>query len=249
AECAARQKQILQAAVKMLQPGGKLIYSTCTFSPEEDEQIIAWLLTNYDMTLEPIKTYPGMEAGRPEWADGNPELAKTVRLFPHRLRGEGHFVAKLRLAGEKTVHTTATVSVKPLAKPAMDEVHDFFTTSLNQPLTGQFYRHGDFLSLLPATMLPFDRVKVVRAGLELGSFRKKRFEPSHSLATALSPNTFQTVIEVDQDDYARYRHGETLSATAAGKRFVLLTFEHKPFAIGKLVNGTIKNFYPKGLRV
>ncbi|MDG3060742.1 RsmF rRNA methyltransferase first C-terminal domain-containing protein [Lacticaseibacillus casei] len=249
AECAARQKQILQAAVKMLQPSGELIYSTCTFSPEEDEQIIAWLLTNYDMTLEPIKTYPGMEAGRPEWADGNQELAKAVRLFPHRLRGEGHFVAKLRLAGEKTVHTPAAASVKPLAKPAMDEVRDFFATSLNQPLTGQFYRHGDFLSLLPATMLPFDRVKVVRAGLELGSFRKKRFEPSHSLATALSPNTFQTVIEVDQDGYARYRHGETLPTIATGKRFVLLTFEHKPFAIGKLVNGTIKNFYPKGLRV
>ncbi|WBS99764.1 RsmF rRNA methyltransferase first C-terminal domain-containing protein [Lacticaseibacillus paracasei] len=249
AQCAERQKQILKAAVKMLAPGGTLIYSTCTFSPEEDEQIIAWLLANNAFTLTPIKQYPGMEAGRPAWADGNPELAKTVRLFPHRLRGEGHFVAKLRLAGAPASHQPARLPLKPLAKPAKDEVDAFVATSLTKQPSGLFYRHGDFLSILPTTMIPFEHVKVVRAGLELGSFRKKRFEPSHSLATALNPDDFQTVIEVDADGYARYRHGETLPSKVSGKRFVLLTFEHKPFAIGKLVNGTIKNYYPKGLRV
>lgn len=249
AECAARQKVILQAAIKMLRPGGSLIYSTCTFSPEEDEQIIAWLLAHYDLTLEPIEMSPGMVAGRPEWADDNPELTKTARLFPHLVRGEGHFVAKLRLAGELPNEPVKPLKIKPLVKAARDEVTTFFSTSLRKPLTGQFYRHGDFLSLLPTTMIPFERVKVVRAGLELGSFRKNRFEPSHSIATALDPADFQTVIEVDADGYARYRHGETLTTSLSGKRFVLLTFEHKPFAIGKLVNGTVKNFYPKGLRV
>ncbi|EPC40491.1 RsmF rRNA methyltransferase first C-terminal domain-containing protein, partial [Lacticaseibacillus paracasei] len=159
------------------------------------------------------------------------------------------FVAKLKLAGEPASHQPARLPLKPLAKPAKDEVDAFVATSLTKQPSGLFYRHGDFLSILPTTMIPFEHVKVVRAGLELGSFRKKRFEPSHSLAAALNPDDFQTVIEVDADGYARYRHGETLPSKVSGKRFVLLTFEHKPFAIGKLVNGTIKNYYPKGLRV
>ena len=119
AECAARQKVILQAAIKCCRLGGSLIYSTCTFSPEEDEQIIiAWLLAHYDLTLEPIEMSPGMVAGRPEWTDDNPELTKTARLFPHLVRGEGHFVAKLRLAGELPNEPVKPLKIKPLVKAA-----------------------------------------------------------------------------------------------------------------------------------
>ena len=100
AECAHRQKLILEEAMKMLKTGGELVYSTCTFAPEEDEQIVAWLLENYDLTLEPITKYDGMDSGRPEFADGNEDLTKTIRLMPHHFEGEGQFLAKLKFNGE-----------------------------------------------------------------------------------------------------------------------------------------------------
>lgn len=90
AECANRQRKIIASAIKMLKPGGTLVYSTCTFAPEEDEQNIAWILDNYPtMTMAEVKKYPGMDDGRPDWANGNPELTKAVRLFPHHIKGGG----------------------------------------------------------------------------------------------------------------------------------------------------------------
>ena len=96
-ELASLQRKILDAAVRMLRPGGYLLYSTCTFSPSEDEQNIAHLLREYPgMSPECIPAKPGFSAGRPEWADGNPALAKCVRIWPHLADGEGHFMALLR---------------------------------------------------------------------------------------------------------------------------------------------------------
>ena len=117
AECANRQRKILASALRMLKPGGTLVYSTCTFAPEEDEQNAAWLLATYPgLTMVPIKKYPGMDDGRPEWADGNPDLAKAVRLFPHHIAGEGHFIAKFQLAAtgsEPAVSGQAKKKKKP----------------------------------------------------------------------------------------------------------------------------------------
>jgi NOL1/NOP2/fmu family ribosome biogenesis protein len=91
---------------------------------------------------------------------------------------------------------------------------------------------------------------VLRPGLHLGTFKKKRFAPSHSLATALNPDDFLCTIAVSDQEYRDYRHGLTISRPEqAGKFHVLLTNQGKGFAIGHLVNGTIKNMYPKGLRV
>ena len=96
-ECAARQKLILADAMKMLKQGGTLVYSTCTFAPEEDEQIITWLLNEYPyLELVPIKKYSGMDEGRPAFSDGNEELRGCVRLMMHHFKGEGHFIAKLK---------------------------------------------------------------------------------------------------------------------------------------------------------
>lgn len=101
AENATRQREILVETMKMLKPGGTLVYSTCTFAPEEDEQIIAWLLATYPgLHLVDVPKHDGMSDGHPEWADGNPELVKAVRLFPQFVAGEGHFMAKLQYQPE-----------------------------------------------------------------------------------------------------------------------------------------------------
>ena len=95
-ECAKTQHEIIRQAVSMLRPGGLLLYSTCTFSPEENEQTIASLLQEHpELQLVELPWYEGFAHGRPELADGNPELTKCVRIFPHRMAGEGHFLALL----------------------------------------------------------------------------------------------------------------------------------------------------------
>ncbi len=92
--CQTRQKEILRQAMKMLKPGGEMVYSTCTYSPEEDEEIVAWLVENYPLEIEPLKFYSGMSMGRPEWSKSDlPELKDTVRLWFQNGVGEGQFVA------------------------------------------------------------------------------------------------------------------------------------------------------------
>lgn len=96
-ECAKMQREIVKQAISMLKPGGMMIYSTCTFSPEENEQIIAWVLREFpEIQLIPMKGYEGFSEGRPDLADGNTELKKCVRIWPHHMDGEGHFVALMQ---------------------------------------------------------------------------------------------------------------------------------------------------------
>ena len=95
------QREIVGPAVRMLKPGGRMLYSTCTFSPEEDEMTVQYVLDNYpEMKLVEMEGYEGFATGRPEWAPGsdgscNEELKKCVRIWPHKMTGEGHFLALL----------------------------------------------------------------------------------------------------------------------------------------------------------
>ena len=91
------QKQLCLNAADMLQPGGQMLYSTCTFAPCEDEQIISWLLRERpELSLISMEGYEGFSTGNPEWGDGNPQLKKCVRIFPHKMQGEGHFLASCK---------------------------------------------------------------------------------------------------------------------------------------------------------
>ena len=185
AECANRQQKIIASAIKMLKPGGILVYSTCTFAPEEDEQNASWILKNYsEMQMEEVKAYPGMDHGRPEWADGNPELAKAIRLFPHHIKGEGHFVAKFRYG--------TPVAEKPLRKKRRKKKHSnsYALTKDQQELFTNFQDSvipnyqptrlvlfGEQLYDLPAGISEIDDLNILRPGLHLGTFKKRRFEP------------------------------------------------------------------------
>ncbi len=189
-ECANRQRKILASAMEMLKPGGTLIYSTCTFAPEEDEQIIAWLLTNYPtLSVEPIKKYTNMDSGRPEWADNNSELAKTVRLFPHHIKGEGHFIAKLKLAGNDISNKNQFQQTSKLTKEQVTLFNDFTQTVLNQINFNSLITFGDQLYSIPDGVPSLDHLSVIRPGLHLGTFKKKRFEPSFALALALDSSS------------------------------------------------------------
>ena len=261
AECANRQRKILASALRMLKPGGTLVYSTCTFAPEEDEQNAAWLLATYPgLTMVPIKKYPGMDDGRPEWADGNPDLAKAVRLFPHHIAGEGHFIAKFQLAAtgsEPAVSGQAKKKKKHRKSHQQDGVtkeqrqffSDFCQWFMPDYQPHQLLTYGDQLYDLPAEMSSVEGLTALRPGLHLGTFKKRRFEPALALALAIDPAVTTRRIDLSTEQWRSYVHGNVLSGSAElSNGWYLLTCQGFNVGFGKLVNGTVKNFYPKGLR-
>ena len=250
AACAERQRDILAAAVKMLKPGGHLIYSTCTFAPEEDEQMMAWLLKTYpEFELEPLVKTAGIVDAKPEWADGNPELAKAARLFPHLMRGEGHFIAKLVYHGttvakdKKTVRDELTVTQRQLWQGFLEQQDNVTLSDL------ALQARGDQLYGVPELMPVTRKLKIFRTGILLGTFKKNRFEPSYALALASDDLTMPKVA-ITHEQWAKYVHGETfqLSNEAVENGFRVLTCDELPIGFGKVVGKTVKNFFPKGLR-
>lgn len=257
AECANRQQKILASAMKMLKPGGVLVYSTCTFAPEEDEQNISWLLNNYPhLELIPIKKAAGMDDGRPEWADNNGDLKKTVRLFPHHIKGEGHFIAKMinktPVAAPEKRKKKNKRKKRSIVRPDKTQLklfEQFQAKVFPNYQPHQLILFGDQLYDLPLEEDKMAGLNVLRPGLHLGTFKKNRFEPSLAWALASLPDEAEQVIEVDEDQWRQYVHGDVINIVDnQANGWYLLVCNHHSSGFGKLVNGTIKNFYPKGLR-
>ncbi|KRL00069.1 RsmB/NOP family class I SAM-dependent RNA methyltransferase [Liquorilactobacillus capillatus] len=261
AECAQRQRKILADAVKMLRPGGQLIYSTCTFAPEEDEQIVAWLLQQYNyFKVVPLKKWSGMDSGRPDLANGDPHLSGTVRLFPHHFKGEGHFIAKLqdqRPQEERKEKRKKKAKQKVLRSLVSSErtLWTAFEESMFNNETQLSLKNltcwGEHLYWSPEGSPNLDGLRFLRPGLELGVFKKKRFEPSYALALYLGTERAIWKISLTHEEWESYVQGNTIpyNDAAYANGWYLLCCENKSFSFGKLVNGTIKNFFPKGLRL
>ncbi len=269
-ELADLQREILKEAMKMLRPGGQIVYSTCTFAPEEDEQMIAWLMQEYpEMTLLPIEkpAHTHVSDGRPAWADHDYtagqtaesttvdqiELAKTARLWPQVLQGEGHFAAKLQ---KSAMATETEVNVKPLVPSPLSRAQEQIVTAflsdtlVDFDLAGRtFTLFGDRLYLAPVDTPDITGMKILRLGLELGTFKKNRFEPAHALALALPPKAFVQTYALDTADWAKFVHGDVIRPDVPlQKGWVVMTANENGAGWGKFVDGQIKNFFPKGLR-
>lgn len=255
-ECAIRQKQILTEAIKTLKPGGELIYSTCTFAPEEDEQVVEWILKNYpEFELVDIPKYAGMDAGNPDFGNGNLELTKTVRLMPHHFKGEGQFVAKLKLK-EKIIETKKAKKKGKNSLNITNEQLQYFEKLTNELGTTwpkiskkDLKVYDNHLYLYKQDWPDISKLKFMRPGIYLGEFKKKRFEPSYALALALSPLEVERKITISKEQWEIYMTGQTLQIEQSlPNGWYLLICEEKGFSFGKLVGNTIKNFIPKGLR-
>ncbi|UQS85354.1 RsmF rRNA methyltransferase first C-terminal domain-containing protein [Apilactobacillus apisilvae] len=249
-ECSIRQKEIINQAMKMLKPGGKIIYSTCTFAPEEDEQIVEWMLENFNVKTMPIYKYEGMSSGKPEWSKSkNPNLKDTVRLFPNKFKGEGHFVSKivnLDDGNNKKIKKPLQSNLESSEKKLWEQ---FSEHNLNNYKPKHLITFGDQLYSFEKGMPDLKGLKVMRPGLHLGTFKKKRFEPSYALALALKPSEVKNHLFVDEKEWATYIHGDTINCDKSLKKgWYQLICDNQPFAFGKVVNGTVKNFIPKGLR-
>lgn len=247
--CAKIQKDIILQAARMLRAGGTLLYSTCTFSPEENEQVIAYLLKERsDMRLENIEGYTGFSKGRPELADGNPELEKCVRIWPHKMAGEGHFLALLKKEGEALPSKDRKERVK-ISKAERKILEEFFQDVSGRIQVDQMeVRKGQAYWRSGFTDEP-KGLTFLRNGLYLGELKKDRFEPGQAFAAALKKEEYASVLDFDPMDerVIRYLKGETILVddvpVKRKKGWQLVCVSGYPLGWGKLSGGVLKNKY------
>ncbi|MGT2947815.1 RsmF rRNA methyltransferase first C-terminal domain-containing protein [Streptococcus devriesei] len=242
AECADLQKEILQEAVKMLAFGGSLVYSTCTWAPEENEDIIRWLLSHYDyLELEDVPKINGMTEGI--------DMPEAARMYPHCFKGEGQFVAKLR-DKRRAQPSLLSKNVKSYLKKDQEELWQTFADKyLKVKLEGQYQTFGNQLYLVPQGLPDLSTLKIARNGLHLGTFKKNRFEPSFALGLALRKGEVVQSIEIDVEQFKTYVSGNVLSLSKdyeKGWYHILINGNGLGFA--KVTGNTLKNYFPKGLR-
>ncbi len=255
--CAERQDGILAAAAGMLKPGGRIVYSTCTFAPEENEGTISrFIHAHPEFRIAEVERSGGMSSGRPEWVENPCEgLEKTIRLFPHRLEGEGHYVAVLEKTGADSDKEHRRKLQPPLPEKEYRDYVDFCRENLRERSAGGIrvpdpegvpVLFGEQLYLAPAGCPDLGGLKVLRPGLHLGTRKKNRFEPSHALALALGAEDVRNTYD-GTDVAEQYVKGMSLPVSGE-KGWYLITAHGYSIGWGKLADGTMKNHYPKGLR-
>lgn len=250
--CAERQKEILDNAAVMLKPGGTIVYSTCTFSKEENEDVIEYFLERHpDFTLEEME-----------------------RFWPHKVDGEGHFVAKLVRRGcvdtdlkadrktkkNKNSKNRKNETKSALTKENMKLLSEFLDETISENMAAwiknsRLVMFGEQLYRLPDMEVDIKGLKVQRAGLHIGEFKKQRFEPSHSLALALKLNDAKNLVKLtcDNPQTIGFFNGQSVmlsdeQAAECKKGWALVCVDGYPAGWGKVNGAQVKNHYPKGLR-
>lgn len=241
-QCCNMQRDILQWIPQMLKPGGKLVYSTCTFSPEENEGTIDWFIKEFpEFNIESIKEIDGLEPGRPEWIEASPEISNTKRAWPHKVNGEGHFVALLSKNSENTKNTLIPFKLNPKES---DDFLKFADENLKINLNEKLHRIGNKLYAIPDGVPELTGINVVNLGLYLGELLKNRFEPSQALAMALKKEDVVNYVDLPSEgiEAIKYLKGETLLLNEE-KGWKLVCIDGYPVGWGKQIEGSLKNYY------
>lgn len=279
------QKEIILFAASMLKPGGYMLYSTCTFSPEENEGTISYLMEQCpefhvvnaipdEKTQKELKlSYEGFDFGKPEWVNGKEELKHCIRLWPHKINGEGHFVtllykdktenigdlADVKSADAKSLSNKQTSKVsynnasnlKKSANAFSDETLEFIK-QLKFPIDqNQLVVREDRVYLLPQGLPDLKGLRILRQGLLLGEMKKQRFEPSQALANALKITDYDKVIRFAVDDpiVIRYLKCESIELNQDYQDgWYLICVEQFPLGWVKIVKNNLKNKYLPGWR-
>ena len=231
AACAQRQREILHSGAQLVRPGGLLVYSTCTFAPEENEETVAAFLESHpDFVPEEVAA---------PWF--TPAGSGSFRLWPHKLLGEGHFAAVLRRKGEPEDPEKAPIGEK---LPAQWQE---FARSLDIHLPeGKCVRFGQSIYWAPTEMPDIRGLKVLRPGLALGEEKKGRFEPDHALALWLKSARTELELPADSDSLRAYMHGDVIPCSE--NSWCLVKADGYSIGWGKADGKVLKNHYPKGLR-
>lgn len=229
--CARRQAEILDSGAMLVRPGGRLVYSTCTFAPEENEEAIgSFLLRHPEFTPEEISA---------PWFTPGPD--GSFRMWPHKLLGEGHFAAVLR----KT-HGTEGDTV-PEKGQLLPREWTAFSREMDITLPkGKAISFGQSLYWAPEELPCLRGIKVLRPGLELGEVKKDRFAPAHALALWLRQGKNTVDLSWDSPEILAYMHGDVIPATSRG--WTLIRVDGFSLGWAKGDGNCLKNHYPKGLR-
>lgn len=254
--CGERQDGILDCAAKMLRAGGRLVYSTCTFAEWENEgSIQRFLARNSEFELVDGLSFQTLPDREPEKFNG------MFRLYPHKLNGEGHFLAVLKKKGDYDTSCRSlplSGTIKAVPEKECKEWLEFCRENLKYSIGDIFYagksdwnylKFGDNLYLVPEDFPGLKGLKVLRPGLHLGEMKKNRFEPSHALALALGSEEVLHSCKLASTDplAAAYLNGQTFAADGE-KGWHLICVDGISLGWGKLAGGIMKNHYPKGLR-
>ena len=228
AMCAERQAHILNEATKMLRVGGRLVYSTCTFAYAEDEGQVCDYLQNH----------PEMR------------LIKQEKLYPHKGADEGHFAALFEKMSASAEWDSRIKDMKAwCSKDAEKAYRDFEKVFFHNKFARYIHEANGILYALPEGVFDWKGVQVLRVGVRLGEVKNGRFEPSHSLAMCAKKEECKNVLDLAVDDVRleKYFRGETVDGDL-NNGWCLVCVDGYPVGLGKAVNGTVKNHYPKGLR-
>lgn len=243
------QREIVLQAEKMLKPGGLMLYSTCTFSPEENEGTVSFLLENCPgMQLIEMEGYEGFSPGTPDWGNAGECLKKCVRIWPHKMNGEGHFLALLKKEGTKPAVPDKPVRKAP-DKNTLRILEAFFQNVKKTMDWDRVEVRAGKVYLVPDLPDTVRGLRFLRNGLYLGELKKDRFEPSQAFAMSLKANEYTSVLRMKAEDerIERYLRGETIfvekGECALEKGWQLVCLEEFPLGWGKLVNGVLKNKY------
>lgn len=244
------QKEILDSANLLLKPGGYLMYSTCTFSPIENEGVIQYLLNIYpDYEILKLPKKNGISNGKPDWINGDPALENAARFWPHKVRGEGHFAILLRKSKKgikKIGNFKNKINWEPVKK--IDEsVKKFYKTNILKPLSGYFYEKNScyYLMNYPYDVNKKDYFNTI--GLFIGEVTKHGFEPSQALIMTLSKKDLKYVLSVNMKIANHYLKGETLDYKGK-KGYYGIFLENYPLGWAKITQDFFKNKYPKNWR-
>ncbi|PYG88862.1 NOL1/NOP2/sun family putative RNA methylase [Ruminiclostridium sufflavum DSM 19573] len=260
-KCCGMQRDILGQVDRMLKPGGSILYSTCTFSPEEDELMIESFMNQHEGSYElvEIPKAGGIEGGRTQWSNGSYDFSKAARLWPHRLDGEGHFAALLRkkadtgdngsIKGAGRTEKSVAISDAGDLKAFSPELAEFIEKNTSLLLKGHIFKKGNNIYHLPERCPELSGLKVAKFGWYLGETGPKGFIPSHSFAVSLSNDEIRNKIDFQWDsrEVNSYLKGETLIVPGE-KRYTGVCADGYVLGWAKQTGDMLKNLYPKGWR-
>lgn len=255
--CANRQREILEIAQKLVAEDGKLVYSTCTFNKKEDEEIVEWLENEFGFELQDVS--PEIKAATVASCLRDEEKDKARKFLPYCGGGEGQFVAVLKKTSGTEKHSLYSKKhgkcIVQIGQSENKLVLEFSNATLKENFSWKdLFLVGDNVFAVPKSFdgeirTALEILKFLLVGVKIGSIEKNRFEPNHNLFMAYE-NLFKNKIELDDEEFKKYLHGEEIIKTDVNTRgYAVVT--RNGFAVGgvKVSNGRLKNLYPRGLRV